>query len=63
MAKDQGSVWGKMENYKSITSAKKRFQQDSPPRHFGLNYTGPDPSKKSKYACPRVETDIQMLRG
>ena len=35
----------------------------SPPRHFGLNFTGPDPSKKSKYACPRVETDIQMLQG
>ena len=36
MAKDQGSVWGKMENYKSITPAKKRFQQEQQPEGFLL---------------------------
>lgn len=35
----------------------------SPPKQLGLNYIGPDTSKKSKYAHPRVEAGIQMLQG
>lgn len=34
----------------------------SPPKQLGLNYTGPDPSKKSKYTCPRVETDYRCFK-
>lgn len=68
MAKDQGSLWVEMENYKSITPAKKGFQQKHRPEGFllqsSLGWTTRDQThlRRANIRCPTVSADVWMLQ-